>query len=46
MLYREDVEALVPYRLQNGDVITMGSTELRVQIASDDCENVNNNIQL
>ena len=31
-LNNEDVEVLVPYRLQSGDVISMGSTELRVQI--------------
>ena len=35
-----DVDPLVPYRLQQGDIITMGSTELRVQITTtDDQEN-------
>ena len=30
-----DLDPLVPYRLQNGDIITMGSTELRVCLSTD-----------
>lgn len=40
ILYRNECEALLPYRLGDGDVIFMGSTELKVQItAMEDAEN-------
>ena len=31
-LNNEDVETLVPYRLESGDIISLGSSKLRVQI--------------
>jgi hypothetical protein len=36
----EDVPSLTPYRLKEGDVITMGSTELSVDLSTIDQENV------
>ena len=43
-IYSKDLEALVPYRLQHGDVLVMGSTELKVCIAEDENdENQENN---
>lgn len=33
LLFSEDLQDQTPYRLKDGDVITMGSTELLVHIA-------------